>query len=117
MSSTQPTVTIESTLNGTVDGIVPAKGTRPVLPDLPTSTHDKVRILDISEHKEAAKSLALSFKEDHVIKYFFFEDMTESWTQKTYGIHVKMMEYITYAHCLNGLVTTVGPNYDSVALW
>ena len=34
-----------------------------------------------------------------------------------YKLHVESMEYIVYAHCLNGLVITVGENFDAVALW
>ena len=34
-----------------------------------------------------------------------------------YKLHVESMEYIVYAHCLNGLVLTVGDNFDCVALW
>lgn len=34
-----------------------------------------------------------------------------------YKLHLEAMEYIVYAHCLNGLVLTVGDNYDCVALW
>ena len=99
------------------NGVVPGKEVRTTLPDLLASTHDKVRIVDISEYREAADALALCFKEDHVAKYFLFDNVTEPWTEATYAIHVQIMRYITYAHCSKGLVTTVGSNYDSVALW
>ena len=117
MNNMHTSVTIESKANGTFKGILPAKGTKTQLPDLSASTHDKVRIVDISEHKEAARALAVSFKEDLVAKYFLFDDVTEPWTEATYNLHVQIFNYIVYAHCMKGLVTTVGPNYDSVALW
>jgi GNAT superfamily N-acetyltransferase len=34
-----------------------------------------------------------------------------------YELHKTSMEYVVYAHCLNGLVLTIGDNYDCVALW
>ena len=110
-------VTIESMANGSVNGILPVKGTKAKLPDLSASTHDKIRIVDISEYQEAARALAVCFKEDLVAKYFLFEDATDPWTEATYSLHVQIFNYIVYAHCMKGLVTTVGPNYDSVALW
>jgi len=27
------------------------------------------------------------------------------------------LRYITSAHCYKGIVTTIGPDYDAVALW
>lgn len=76
-----------------------------------------VRVVGIHEYKEAAACLADAFKDDHTTHYFLdTPDSTLTAAQK-WDIHVCMMEYITYAHCMKGLVTTVGPNYDAVALW
>lgn len=37
--------------------------------------------------------------------------------EERYELHKQSMEYVVYAHCLNGLVLTIGDNYDCVALW
>lgn len=76
-----------------------------------------VRVVGIHEYKEAAAALADAFRDDHTTHYFLnTPDSTMTEAQK-WDTHVCMMEYITYAHCMKGLVTTVGPNYDAVALW
>ena len=117
MNNVHAAINIESMPKLITNGVVPGKEVRTTLPDLSASTHDQVRIVDISEYREAADALALCFKEDHVAKYFLLNDVSEQWTEATYALHVQIMRYITYAHCSKGLVTTVGSNYDSVALW
>jgi len=32
-------------------------------------------------------------------------------------LHVDILRYVTAAHCYKGIVTTVGEDYDAVALW
>jgi len=77
-----------------------------------------VRILGLHEWKEAALSLAEAFAEDHSCMYFLeTQDMTHWTKQQKWDLHLKMMEYITYAHLLKGLVVCAGPNYDCVGLW
>lgn len=117
MNSVHSSIVVENMENQTVSGIVPAKGAKATLPDLSASLHDKVRIVDINEYKEVAQALAVSFREDLVAKYFLFNDVTDPWTEATTDLHVQIFCYIAYAHCMKGLVTTVGHNYDSVALW
>jgi len=79
---------------------------------------DQVRIVRLEEYKEAALCLAEAFKDDHTTHYFVNTPDRADWTEEQkWNLHVNMMEYITYAHCLKGLVTTVGPNYGAVALW
>jgi hypothetical protein len=79
---------------------------------------DQVRVVRLEEYKEAALCLAEAFKDDHTTHYFVNTPDRADWTeQQKWDLHVNMMEYITYAHCLKGLVTTVGPNYGAVALW
>jgi hypothetical protein len=76
------------------------------------------RILGLHEYKEAALSLAEAFKDDEVSRYFIDTPDRANWTEKEkWELHVKVMEYITYAHLLRGLVVSAGPNYDCVALW
>ncbi|CAK1358228.1 putative N-acetyltransferase [Cercospora beticola] len=78
----------------------------------------EVRVLTLADYKEAALSLAEAFKEDHTSTYFTHTPDRAHWTeQQRWDLHVKIMEYIVYAHLLKGLVVSAGPNYDAVALW
>ena len=76
------------------------------------------RILELHEWKEAALGLAEAFVDDEVSNYFLNTPERATWTkEQKWELHVKIMEYITYAHLLRGLVVSAGPNYDCVALW
>ena len=82
------------------------------------SANDSIRVISIEEYKEAALCLAEAFAEDDVARYFIDVPDREHWSEEDrWSLHVEILEYITYAHCLKGLVTTVGPNYGTVALW
>lgn len=77
-----------------------------------------VRVLTVDDNKQAGYSLALSFWEDHSSRYFIDTPDTAHWSeQQKWDLHLRMMEYITYAHLLKGLVVSAGPDYDCVALW
>ena len=79
---------------------------------------DGVRVLSIEEYKAAALCLAEAFKDDHTTHYFLDTPDSSDWTEEQkWEVHLSMFEYIVYAHCLKGLVTTVGPNYGAVSLW
>ncbi len=79
---------------------------------------EQVRVVPPEEYKQAALCLAEAFKEDEVARYFIDTPDRNHWTEdQKWDLHCDILEYITYAHCLKGLVTTVGPNYDAVALW
>src|SRR5438045_5564156 len=84
-----------------------------------TIEHDStIRTVSPSEYKEAAASLAEAFREDHVVRYAIDTPDRSHWTEEErFNLHRQAFEYITYAHCLNGLVTTVGEEYGCVALW
>jgi hypothetical protein len=83
-----------------------------------TSSAANVRVVRFDEYKAAALSIAEAFEDDHVSRYFIDTPDREGWTkQQKWDLHVKIMEYITYAHLLKGLVLSAGPNYDCVALW
>ncbi|KAJ9644752.1 hypothetical protein H2199_003716 [Coniosporium tulheliwenetii] len=96
---------------------VPAE-TKPENAVLNSKVDDGVRVISIDEYKEAARCLAEAFEHDDVARYFVDTPDRAHWTAKQkWDLHVSIMEYVTYAHCLKGLVTTVGPNYGAVALW
>jgi ribosomal protein S18 acetylase RimI-like enzyme len=83
-----------------------------------TEHHQAIRIVDPSEYKEAAASLAEAFRNDHAVRYAIDTPDRAHWTEEErFNLHRQAFEYITYAHCLNGLVTTIGENYGCVALW
>lgn len=81
------------------------------------ASHDEIRILDKSEYKEAALCLAEAFKDDDVVMYFVKTGERNSDLDAEWKLHLHIMECITYAHCMSGLATAIGPNYDCVALW
>lgn len=81
-------------------------------------TNNSIRVVAPHEYLKAAECLAEAFKDDHVVRYAVDTPDRDHWTeQEKYDLHRQMMEYVTYAHCLKGLVTTVGPDFDCVALW
>jgi len=78
---------------------------------------DGVRVVTAAEYKQAAACLAEAFSEDDVARYFIDVPDREHWTEEEkWALHVEILEYITYAHILKGLVTTVG-DFEGVALW
>lgn len=77
-----------------------------------------VRTIDISEHKEAGRSIAQAFATDELAHYLLdSDDMAAHSDEAKWNLHIDMMKYIVAAHCINGLVTTIGPDYEGVALW
>lgn len=77
-----------------------------------------VRIVAPDEYKEAAACLAEAFKSDHVVRYAIdTPDRLHLTEEERYELHTAALEYVVYAHILQGLVLTVGDNYDCVALW
>lgn len=84
----------------------------------PETSTEEVRVLGIAEYEQAAQCLAEAFAVDEVARYFIdTEDMTAYSAEYKWKLHVDILRYITAAHCYKGLVTTIGPNYDAVALW
>lgn len=82
------------------------------------SQENTVRILPKDEHKAAADCLAEAFRDDEVARYFIDAPDTKDWSaSEKWDLHVKIMRSIVLAHCLKGLVLTVGPNHEAVALW
>lgn len=79
---------------------------------------DGVRKVTLSEYKQAAACLADAFAEDDVARYFIEVPDRAHWTpEQKWDLHVSILEYITYAHILKGLVLAAGQDYGCVALW
>ncbi|KAJ9663663.1 hypothetical protein H2198_000675 [Neophaeococcomyces mojaviensis] len=84
----------------------------------PLAASNKIRVVAPHEYKQAAECLAEAFKEDHCVRYAIDTPDRMHWTEEErYQLHKQALEYVVYAHCLKGLVTSVGPNFDSVACW
>lgn len=76
-----------------------------------------VRVVSTAEYRQAAQCLAEAFSNDEVARYFVDVPDRQHWSeQEKWALHVEILEYITYAHILKGLVTTVG-DFEAVALW
>lgn len=90
---------------------------------VPEKWGEQVRAIGIAEYKEAALSLAQAFASDDLARYLVDAeggggggdgdgDDTLKWR-----LHIDIMNYIVAAHCYSGVVTTIGADYDGVALW
>jgi hypothetical protein len=84
---------------------------------VPAKWEDSVRVVGMSECKEAAVSLAYSFAADDLSQYLLDLDDMELSVEDKWRLHVDIMYYYVAAVCLRGVVTTIGPDYDAVALW
>ncbi|KAK1522146.1 acetyltransferase [Colletotrichum costaricense] len=85
---------------------------------VPPKWEDTVRVIGMSECKEAGLSLAHAFAADDLSQYLLdADDMANLSAESKWKLHVDIMTYIAAAHSLNGIVTTIGSDYDAVALW
>ncbi|KAL9034594.1 MAG: hypothetical protein Q9214_006977, partial [Letrouitia sp. 1 TL-2023] len=67
--------------------------------------------------KAAALCLGKAFENDDVARYFVDTDDTTGWSNaKKWKLHLQIMKALVKSHAKEGLVTTIGPNYDCVAL-
>ncbi|RMZ88489.1 hypothetical protein DV736_g4289, partial [Chaetothyriales sp. CBS 134916] len=78
----------------------------------------EVRVVEAREYKQAAACLAEAFGDDHVVRYAIdTPDQMDMSEEERFKMHRESLEYVTYAHFLNGLVLTTGEDFDCVALW
>ncbi|KAG4223168.1 hypothetical protein PC116_g28360 [Phytophthora cactorum] len=85
---------------------------------IPQKWEGQVRAIGISEYKEAALSLAQAFATDELAQYVLDTDDMVGYDDETkWRLHVDIFNYIVAAHCYKGVVTTIGPDYEGVALW
>ncbi|KAK3390379.1 hypothetical protein B0H63DRAFT_389941 [Podospora didyma] len=84
---------------------------------VPPKWEDGVRVVGMSECREAALSLAHAFAADDYAQYLADPgDMDACSAEDKWKLHLDITLYTVAATCLSGRVTTVGPDYDSVAL-
>lgn len=85
----------------------------------PTRENDEeVRVIDMKEYKGVAQCLAEAFAVDEVVRYFVDTDDMASYDEDyKMKLHTEILEYVTAAHILTGVVTTIGDDHDAVALW
>jgi hypothetical protein len=80
--------------------------------------NETVRVIDISEYVGAAECLAKAFGVDALCRYFVDAEDTKDYSEeRKWKLHSDILRYMVAAHCYRGFVTTIGPNYEAVALW
>ena len=88
---------------------------------VPQGWEDQVRGLGIAEHKEAALSLAQAFARDDLAQYLVETEGGGSGDgdgdEALWRLHVDIFKYLVAQHCYGGAVTSIGPDYEGVALW
>lgn len=83
----------------------------------PEST-EQVREVGMEDFEEAAECLSQAFAVDEVARYFLdTDDMVGVSEADKYKLHCDIIRYMTAAHCLKGIVTTIGDDFGAVALW
>jgi hypothetical protein len=84
----------------------------------PSPDAEEVRVIGISEYLGASQCLAKAFEVDAVARYFVdTDDMKEYSEEDKFKLHSDIIRYTVAVHCYKGVVTTIGPDYDAVALW
>ena len=82
---------------------------------VPQGWEDQVRALGIAEHKEAALSLAQAFARDDLAQWLVEAEGDDD--EARWRLHVDIFKYLVAQHCYGGAVTSIGPDYEGVALW
>lgn len=85
---------------------------------VPKKWEEAVRLVNMSECNEVARSLAYAFATDDLACYLLnSDDMASLTPEDKWKLHVDIFNYIVAAHVLNGEVHVIGPEYEGVALW
>lgn len=85
---------------------------------VPKKWGEAVRIIGMPECAQVALSLAHAFAADDLACYLLdADDMAGLSPEAKWKLHVDIFNYIVAAHCLNGEVHVIGPEYEGVALW
>ncbi|KAJ4300307.1 hypothetical protein N0V88_002980 [Collariella sp. IMI 366227] len=109
---------------------------------VPAKWAETVRTVGMKQCREAGLSLAYAFASDDYAQYVVSSDdngadtddcsstdgeggggggggctLSSATDEEKWRLHVDILTYTVASHCMSGLVTTVGPEFDSVALW
>lgn len=85
---------------------------------VPKKWEEAVRLVNMSECNEVARSLAYAFAADDLACYLLnSDDMASLTPEDKWKLHVDIFNYIVAAHVLNGEVHVIGSEYEGVALW
>lgn len=85
---------------------------------VPPSWEDTVRTVRIDESAAAGVSLAHAFATDSLSQYLLDgDDMAGYSAEARWKLHVVLMTTVVASHAYKGLVTTIGPDYDALAIW
>ncbi|TVY83597.1 putative N-acetyltransferase [Lachnellula suecica] len=85
---------------------------------LSPESSEEVRIVGIADFEHAAQCLSEAFEIDEIARYFVDTDDMATYSEEyKWKLHCDIIRYLTAAHCYKGIVTTIGPDYDAVALW
>lgn len=77
-----------------------------------------IRQVPLADAKRAAASLAEYFTDDVVARYYLqISDYNRPLKPNEEKLNLWIYEYLTAAHCCNGLVVSAGPSHDCVGLW
>ncbi|RDA96097.1 hypothetical protein CP533_1717 [Ophiocordyceps camponoti-saundersi (nom. inval.)] len=83
---------------------------------IPPTWTTSVREVSMSERREASFSLAYAFATDPLSVYLLDGDEDQTAEQK-WTLHLRIMSCTFAAYHIRGIVTTIGPDYDAIALW
>lgn len=85
---------------------------------VPHAWEDTVRVIGVDESVAAGRSLAHSFATDPLSHYLLGgDDMAGCSAEAKWKLHVALMTTVVASHAHKGLVTTIGPDYDALAIW
>ncbi|KAK1256144.1 hypothetical protein MKX07_008403 [Trichoderma sp. CBMAI-0711] len=85
---------------------------------VPQAWEKSVRKIGLAECEQAGISLAHAFAADALSLYLLDGGEADRYSDEAkWKLHVRIMTYLVSAHCYSGVVTTIGPDYDAVALW
>jgi hypothetical protein len=85
---------------------------------IPSSWETSVRLVNVNESAAAGSSLAQAFATDAMSQYLLDgDDMVDYSDEQKWKLHLDYMTYMVAAHCYKGIVTTIGSDYEAVALW
>lgn len=85
---------------------------------VPQVWENTVRQLAMDDCSDAGLSLSVSFASDHLSHYLLDgEDMAGHSAEQKWKLHLALMRTVVASHCLKGSVTTIGPDFDGLAIW